>query len=331
MSSRRCEEEEYIQFLIGTPAVYSCCEAARVQPIEGACPKHDSITRLLHETPEGRAELWEEARPFVDRGKGVLVLDDSTLDKQYAHKIELVSYHWSGKHHRVVKGINVVTLLWTDGDAHIPCDFRVYEKGKETKNDLFLSMVECASARGFAPECVVFDSWYSSCTNLRAIEAKGWKFLTRLKNNRLVNPGEKGEAFRPISECHIDEQGTVVYMKDYGFVKVFRTFDKDGEAEHWATNDLDMDELQRLRFAEFSWTIEEYHRGVKQFCGVERCQVRAAAAQVAHIAFAIRAFLRIERFCSFLGYTWFHAKREITREAVRAYLAHPRITFEMTA
>ncbi len=118
---------------------------------------------------------------------------------------------------------------------------------------------------------------------------------------------------------------------DYGLVKVFRSFDKDGKAEHWATNDLDMDDLRRLRFAEFSWTIEEYHRGVKQFCGIERCQLRSAAAQIAHIAFAIRAFLRIERFCSLLGCSWFHAKTEIAREAVRAYLANPRITFETTA
>nr|WP_246522847.1 hypothetical protein [Gemmata palustris] len=35
---------------------------------------------------------------------GVLVVDDSTLDKPYARAIELVTRHWSGKHHAVVRG-----------------------------------------------------------------------------------------------------------------------------------------------------------------------------------------------------------------------------------
>jgi len=42
----------------------------------------------------------------------VLVVDDSTLDKPYAHKTELVHRHWSGKHHAVVSGINLITLVW---------------------------------------------------------------------------------------------------------------------------------------------------------------------------------------------------------------------------
>ena len=36
-----------------------------------------------------------------------------------------------------------------------------------------------------------------------------------------------------------------------------------------------MDEL--IFYAEWSWTIEEYHRGIKQFVGIERAQVRSAA------------------------------------------------------
>ena len=52
----------------------------------------------------------------------MLVLDDSTLDKPYARDIALVGRHWSGKHHAVVQGIGRVSLLWTDGDRHNPCD-----------------------------------------------------------------------------------------------------------------------------------------------------------------------------------------------------------------
>jgi len=35
---------------------------------------------------------------------------------------------------------------------------------------------------------------------------------------------------------------------------------------------LDMDESTREDLGNKSWKIEEYHRGIKQFCGVEKCQ-----------------------------------------------------------
>ncbi len=61
-----------------------------------------------------------EAASQVNKDDGVLVLDDSTLDKPYARDIALVGRHWSGKHHAVVQGISLVSLLWTDGARHIP-------------------------------------------------------------------------------------------------------------------------------------------------------------------------------------------------------------------
>ena len=91
---------------------------------------------------------------------GVLVLDDTTLDKPYARKMELVTRHWSGKHRRVVSGINLLTMLWTDGDALTPCSFRLYDKplNGKNKNDYFREMVEAAHGRGFQPGQVLFDS-----------------------------------------------------------------------------------------------------------------------------------------------------------------------------
>ena len=55
---------------------------------------------------------------MVERDDGLLILDDTTLDKPYANKIEhvwrrgIATWHWSGKHRRTVKGINLLTLLW---------------------------------------------------------------------------------------------------------------------------------------------------------------------------------------------------------------------------
>ncbi len=114
---------------------------------------------------------------------GVLVLDDAALDKPYARKMDLVHHMLLGKHHAVVKGIGLLTLLWTDGERHLPCDYRIYGK---TKNDHFGDLIDTAKESGFQPEYVLFDGWYSSLMNLKKIDAVGWRCLTRLKHNRRV-------------------------------------------------------------------------------------------------------------------------------------------------
>ncbi len=66
----------------------------------------------------------------MNLSEGVLILDNTTLDKPYAEKVEYLTYHWSGKYHDVVKGINLITLLWSDGRALVPIDFRLYNPSR---------------------------------------------------------------------------------------------------------------------------------------------------------------------------------------------------------
>lgn len=322
---------EYINFLIATQKAYSCSEAERVQPEQPEPPSHDAITRLLHRLEPKVGELWDEARGLVNLKEGILVVDDSVLDKLYAKKMELVSWQWSGKHGRVVKGINLTTMLWTNGDKHIPCDYRLYEKAVDgaTKNDHFRAMLQTAQERGFIPRCVAFDSWFSALDNLKLIRSYGWTWLTRLKRNRLVNPDRLGN--RRVDEVDLSETGTIVHLKGYGLIKVFKIVATDGDIDYWATNDLQMTSLYRLQYAEFEWAIEEYHRGLKQCCGVERAQVRSSRAQRNHIGLAIRAFLRLEIHWFNTGISWYEAKTSIIREAVRSYLSSPWLTLSPTA
>jgi DDE superfamily endonuclease len=319
----RCRDTDYIDFLIASPRSFTCTEAASVQPESHQAPAHDAFTRLLHRLEPDPATLWREARPMVHTQGGVLVVDDSTLDKPYAKTMGLVGRHWSGKHKKVVWGINLITLAWTDGDRQVPCDYRLYDKANDglTKNDHLRAMLRAAKDRGFAPECVIFDSWYSGLENLKVVRSHGWRWLTQLKENRNVNPDRRG--LRPVSQVAIEPGGTVVHLEGYGLIRVFKIVSRDGDIEYWATNDLGMDELERLRLAERCWAVENYHRGLKQCCGVERAQVRAAVAQRNHIGLAIRAFLRLEHHFFTTGVSWYEAKARIIRGAVRAYLANP--------
>ena len=349
MNPPKCDEIDYIHFLIAAQRVFSCTEAARSQPGYGTgeAPAHDAFTRLLQRQPPDTEALWQEVEPHVEKPEGILVLDDTTLDKPYAEKIELVTHHWSGKHGRTVKGINLLRLIWRDGEeatlettaeaASIPCDFRLYDKplrerqgevGK-TKNEHFRDMASEAKERGFAPSHVLFDAWYSGLENLKAIRAQEWLFLTRLKANRHVNPD--GTYNRPVSEVAIPEAGRVVHLKGFGFVRVFRTVGRDGDAEYWATNDLEMSESEREVLAQRAWGIETYHRRVKQYCGIERSRCRSERSQRAHILLSLRAYLRLELHRLGASVSFFESKLSIIREAVRRYLADPAYTLGSTA
>ena len=331
MNPAKCTEYDYINFVIATPSTYSCTEAARVQPPDDNPPAHDSLNRLLYRLPADSEALWTEAKPAVKRDQGILVIDDSTLDKPYAQQMELVTRHWSGKHQQVVLGINLITLMWTDGDSQIPCDYRLYNKQHDnlSKNDHFQALISTTHQRGFTPECVVFDSWYSSLKNLKTIRQYHWHWLTQLKSNRHVNLDKQGN--RPINELPISETGTIVHLKGYGLIQVFKIVSPHGNIEYWATSNLSMNNLYRLKYAELSWSIEVYHRGIKQFVGVERCFARKAVAQRNHIGLALRAFLRLERYCFSNGISWFDAKTNIIRDAVRAYLDKPIYILNPTA
>jgi IS4 transposase len=178
-----------------------------------------------------------------------------------------------------------------------------------------------AEDRGFSPEFVLFDTWYSSITNLKTIRKKGWHWLTRLKKNRLINPDNTENV--AIELVTIPAEGMRVHLREYGFIKVFRIVSTDGDTQYWATDVVDMQEEERKKLAKKAWKIEEYHRGIKQFCGVEKCQARRNKVQRAHIMMALRAFLRFEIQRIRTGITWFETKLSITRDAVSQFIRKP--------
>jgi len=324
MNEAKCQPEDYIQFLLASPGRFRCVEAAQVQPGGPDTVAHDAFRRLLLRLQPDAGTLWQEVRGQIPRdAEGLLVLDNTVLDKPYAQQMGLVGGHFSGKHNKVVRGITLLTWLWTDGDRHLPCDYRLYDKKADgcTKNGHFRQMLRAAAARGLRPRCVCFDSWYASLDNLKQIRALGWTFLTRLKYNRRVRVG-RGPV-QLLHQADLSAQGTQVWLPGFGLVRVFRIVAQDGDTEYWASNDLGMGELERLRWADSSWRIEEYHRGLKQHCGVERCQARRVRAQRKHLGLSIRAFLRLEVNCFRRGWTWLQAKMQIVRRAVAAYLHDP--------
>jgi len=155
----KCSDLDYINFLIVSSRVFSCTEASECSYFDLNNPVHDSFTRLLLRQLYDTETLWEEVKDLVTFETGFLIIDDTILDKPYSKHIDLVYRQLNGKHYQIVNGINLETVVWTDNEAIIPVDFRIYDidtDGK-TKNDHFLDMLNKLEERGFRPEFVLFD------------------------------------------------------------------------------------------------------------------------------------------------------------------------------
>jgi len=319
----KCSKELYCNFLISAQTNFAASNLARC--LEET--SHDSITRWLGKTKLTPKIIWEYTEPLVEKQDGYLILDDAVLDKSYSRKIEIAQWQYSGTRHEVVMGIGLVNLLWTKGGEHIPVDFRIYAKKKDgkTKNDHFREMLRIAQHRGFKPQAVLFDSWYASLENLILLRKLGWNWITTLQKNRTVSTAPK--TYRQVSELDIPENGLIVHLKAYGKVKVFKIVRKKEDVDYYTTNNLDANLSDIREAAATRWKVEEYHRGLKQTCGLEKCQARSERSQRTHIFCSILSFIFLEIQRLNEGISWYQTKRIVENYAVKSYLEQPLIAF----
>lgn len=104
--------DTYTLFLLAEAKYSGCTRLAEI--IEDI--SHDSVNRfLLRESYEPK-DLFDEIKPHINLIGGTIGGDDTVIDKPYSDPklTELIGYFWSGKHHRVVKGIQLITLYYTD-------------------------------------------------------------------------------------------------------------------------------------------------------------------------------------------------------------------------
>jgi hypothetical protein len=170
---------------------------------------------------------------------GILSVDDTILDKPYSTegKTDLVGYFWSGLHGRAVQGLCLVTLFYADGRGiRVPVSFRVVDKAEgKTKNELFREMVEEVLGWGLRPAVVSADSWYSGLENLKFLRKKELGFLIALEKNRIVSA--RPHEYVPVETLELPASGKVIHLREFGFVSVFRTVDKNNAVRHYAQYD----------------------------------------------------------------------------------------------
>lgn len=280
--------------LISEPISPTCTGLANTLDIS-----HDSINRFLEREHFEPKDLYDEAIQSLNPKGGILSIDDTVIDKPYSKHMHLVDHFWSGKHHKAVQGLNLITLYYTDklGNS-LPVNYRLYDHSdNKTKNDYFLDMLDEVLDWGLSASYVTGDSWYSPTKNLKSIKYRGLGFMFAIKSNRIVSVTRgTWQQVQTLPDGSFSHQP--VWLKDFGFVRLFRTHLKDQVRHYVLFNPNDSHhEEDGLFITSFNylhdihWKIEQFHRALKQLCSVEKFQVRRKRLILNHVFASLLGFV----------------------------------------
>jgi hypothetical protein len=244
---------------------------------------HDQLYRLLYTDFPFSRRLWEWFAVKLIGEKGALVLDDTTW-RRFTKKAEAVSFVWDSSVGKIVFGMSVVLLIWTDGRRKVPLGIRVWQKGGKSKVELAAELLRQAHARGISPEFVLFDSWYAAGALLTLIDDFGWRYIAAAKRNRLFEGIKIGKVFHHR------------FGRSVGSLRRLRhqiLLVKDG-SKYLISNEVSLTSGALRRHYRMRQQIEETFRLLKQEFGWGKCRARFVKAQTAHLHLGLYALCLVQ-------------------------------------
>lgn len=259
-----------------------------------------------------------------ERRPKALLVDDTFLPKA-GRRIEGVSSmfdHVTGRHRA---GFKLLGLAWFNGTYTRMVDFalvaerkikvsRAFRKerpagspGAERKQELKVDkitlacdMIRGATKRGFIPDYVMFDSWFTCAKLIKLVRhlAKGrMHVLAMIKdstrkfsfNGTALTLGQLRlhctERRKPINCRRFNTYYVTVEcdLPDVGPVKIF--FSKIGRRGKWVallTTNLELSYIEAVELYAIRWSIEVLFKECKGLLGLGKCQSSYFDAQIAH-------------------------------------------------
>lgn len=292
-STARCTLKEYVSDLLGEPLRGSCRRLGEIIEIT-----HDRVNRFLIREDYTSEDLFNEITGKIELEGGILSVDDTVIDKPYSTPQAIIDYSWSGKHHRVILGINLITLYYTDPmGISVPVSFRIYKTAEgKSKHDDFREMIKEVKAGGIKAEYLTGDSWYASTDNLKFIREEGLGFVFGIEPNRNISL-ETGKE-QQVQRVEIPEEGLNCYLPKFGEIKVYQQKFKE-ENRYYIIELPKTETLSELKREEFErvhdipWGIEQYHRVLKPVGNLEGFPVRTERAIRNHIFSALCGYVQL--------------------------------------
>lgn len=282
---------------------------------------HDRITRFLSDDEFKSSDLWKFVKPHVRKiqsDDAVLVIDDCIQEKPHTDQSELICWHFDHAKGENVKGINMMSALYTSKGISLPVAFELIKKTeqfidaktgkqkqkcKKTKNEYYREMISATKRNGLPFKYVVNDVWYSSAENMCFVKQTIQSdFVMPIKCNRKVALSSKDKLagrFVKVSELS-HEQDTVlpIWLEGVDFElslikQVFTNEDGSQGVLYLATSDtsLSSDDIKAIYHKR--WKVEEYHKCIKQNTSFAKSPTRTVTTQSNHFFSSICAYVKL--------------------------------------
>lgn len=301
---------------------------------------HKSVYRYLKTEKLTPRLLWERVKDqIVYSPAGVIVFDDTVLDKSYSFAIEGVRRQYSGNEHAVMKGIGLVNCVYYNPELNRfwVVDYRLFDPDRDgkTKLDHVSQMLDALQFRQLEFHFCLMDSWYATMPLMTRLIKDGKIFYCPLKKNRLVDDSRGERAYRAIETLDwTDEEllaGKSVKVKKFAsdtYLKLFRVMVSTNRTDYIVTNDVtqsNTDEAQKVSGQR--WKIEQFHREAKQITGIEYCQCRLNRSQRNHIAAAMLVWVVFKELADATKQTVYQLKHGLLSDYLKQQLRNPAIAF----
>ena len=292
---------------------------------------HNGYIAMLCKTSVARKILGEE---------GVMIVDDTISEKPYSDENDIVCWHYDHTSGKVIKGINLLTALYhvPSSGLSLPVEFRLVAKtetytdkkdGKTkrrspiSKNEYYRTMLQQAVNNQIPFKYVLNDVWFASAENMNYVKHKLHKeFVMPLKANRNIalsaDDKRKGIYVR-VDEVEIEPNAVrLVYLEDVSFPmllakQVFKNKDGSTGVLFLVSSDASLTYDGITSLYQKRWTIEPFHKSLKQNAALERSPAHTVTTQTNHI-FATPGV------CAFIKLEMLKRKTKLNHFAMKAHL-----------
>ncbi len=313
--------------------------ATGLSALVGGGISHDRITRFLAGGESGSRALWRLVKPVIRQiasESAVISIDDTIVEKPYTDENELNSWYFAHDKGRCVKGVNLITALYTSQDVSIPIAVEPVLKttitidkksGRQkrtspvTKNEQYRQMLKQCIENGVEAAYILNDAWYATAENMRYVkETLGLEFIMPLKGNRKValsKAAKKRGEYVDITSIDPEEHATQrIYLKGIDFAlllikQIFKNGDGSRGVLYLVTSDVSLGGKEIATIYKKRWKVEEYHQSLKGNASVAKSPSKTVRTQRMHILASVYAYVKLERLS---------AKMQLCHHAVRAIL-----------
>ena len=259
----------------------------------------------------------------------VLIIDDTVEIKRGKFIEGSCKNLWSNKEHRTVKGLNIVSLNYSDCYTDMMLDFSInYNKnqivnvdensfhhksnaykrrfeGNDGKNILALDMLQRVLKLGIYADYLLVDSWYAKPDFINTVQTNGLNVIARIANNPRIwqfvgkhntleslytqAKKQKTSKFGNYNTIKYTYISTIATHKTLGRIKIVFIKTKDNLIPIISTN-TNLSDIEIINTYKKRWNIEQGYKDLREYFQFGKEENRIYEAIIARITLSFLAY-----------------------------------------